>query len=124
MEVFHNTRTTCRSSNIKHQVSELKVVNLERNFCHQIENSSLTISKTNVNLFLGFGNNFSDWIDPAIVSFRQFPQFNPQQQQQAQNQANNDMYMPQMNQQPGNDKAQIFISSRNAQKSYEFKVLV
>lgn len=47
----------------------------------------------------GFGNNFSDWIDPAIVSFRQYPQFNPQQQQQAQNQANNDMYMSQINQQ-------------------------
>jgi CCR4-NOT transcription complex subunit 4 len=40
----------------------------------------------------GFGNSFDQWIDPAIVSFRQYP-FNPQQQQQAQNQANNDLYM-------------------------------
>lgn len=48
---------------------------------------------------LGFNNSYSDWIDPAIVSFRQFPQFNPQQQQQAQNQANNDLFMSQMNQQ-------------------------
>jgi len=44
-------------------------------------------------------------MDPAIVSFRQFSQFNPpqqqqqQQQQQAQNQPNNDMFMSQMNQQ-------------------------
>lgn len=54
---------------------------------------------------LGFGNNFSDWsslsLDPAIVSFRQFPQFNPQQQHQQQppSQPNNDLFMSQINQQ-------------------------
>lgn len=58
-------------------------------------------------LFLGFGNNFNDWsslsLDPAIVSFRQYPQFNQQQQQQqAPSQPNNDFHnMSQMNQ-PGN----------------------
>lgn len=47
----------------------------------------------------------ADWtsMDPAIVSFRQFSQFNPQQQQQqqqAQNPpSNSDMFMSQMNQQ-------------------------
>lgn len=45
-------------------------------------------------------------MDPAIVSFRQFSQFNPQQQQQQQQQAqnppNNDMFMSQMNQQGKN----------------------
>ena len=48
---------------------------------------------------------FSDWtsLDPAIVSYRQFSQFNPQAppqpppQQAQQNQ--NDMYMSQMTQQ-------------------------
>lgn len=61
--------------------------------------------KFNNFLLLGFGNNFSDWsslsLDPAIVSFRQYPQFNPQQQQQqpAQNPPNNELYMSQMNQQ-------------------------
>lgn len=66
--------------------------------------------------FSGFTNNFSDWIDPAIVSFRQFPQFNPQQQQQqVQNQPSNDMYLSQMNQ-PGNEMAQIFISSPKCTK--------
>lgn len=57
----------------------------------------------------GFGNSFSDWtsLDPAIVSFRQFSQFNPQpqqqppppQQQQQAQQNQNDMFMSQMTQQ-------------------------
>jgi hypothetical protein len=46
-------------------------------------------------------------MDPAIVSFRQFSQFNPTQQQQQQPppppqpqaQNSNEMFMPQMNQQ-------------------------
>lgn len=58
-------------------------------------------------LDLGFGNSFSDWtsLDPAIVSFRQFSQFNPQPQQQQQQQPQpaqqnqNDMFMSQMTQQ-------------------------
>ncbi|KAG5675002.1 hypothetical protein PVAND_004943 [Polypedilum vanderplanki] len=73
-------------------------------------------SQNNWPMHMGFQNNsdaFShqqnsqhksaDWtsMDPAIVSFRQFSQFNPQQQQQTQNQPNNnDLFqMSQMNQQ-------------------------
>lgn len=58
----------------------------------------------------GFGNLNSDWttLDPAIVSYRQFPTFlqgpppqqQPQQQQQSQPQHNAaDMFLPQLNQQ-------------------------
>lgn len=52
----------------------------------------------------GFGNSFSDWsslsVDPAIVSFRQFSQFNPQgQPPQQQQQGGNDHFMSQLNQQ-------------------------
>jgi hypothetical protein len=60
-------------------------------------------------------------MDPAIVSFRQFSQFNPPQQQQqqqqqpqAQNQpSNNDLFqMSQMNQQQGKEvEKKISISS-------------
>lgn len=55
---------------------------------------------------LGYVNNYSsDWtsLDPAIVSFRQFPQYQqqqPQQQQQQQthqNQTNGDLIFSQIN---------------------------
>lgn len=71
---------------------------------------------------LGFGNNFSDWtsLDPAIVSFRQFSQFNPQpppppqqappQQQQQQQQNQNDMFMSQMTQQGKTSKNRIDLN--------------
>lgn len=56
--------------------------------------------------FAGYGS-MSDWtaLDPAIVSFRQFPSFlsGPQQQQHQQSQQqqhnNGDMFMPHLNQQ-------------------------
>lgn len=67
---------------------------------------------------LGYGNNFSsDWtsLDPAIVSFRQFPQYNmnsqqqqqnPPPQQSHQNQTNGDLFMSQINQQQNMQAAQ------------------
>lgn len=66
---------------------------------------------------LGFGSLSSDWttLDPAIVSFRQFPSFLPQQQQQQQQQPPQhsaaDMFMPQLNQQqqPGQGELQRFF---------------
>ncbi|XP_070497126.1 GATA zinc finger domain-containing protein 14 isoform X1 [Chironomus tepperi] len=75
-------------------------------FQNQNNSDAFSHQTNNQHKSAGFGNNFSDWtsMDPAIVSFRQFSQFNPQQQQppqqqQAQNQPNNDMFMSQMNQQ-------------------------
>lgn len=72
----------------------------------------------------GFGNNFapSDWsslsVDPAIVSFRQFPQFNnQQQQQQPQNPASSDLYMSQINQQ-GTDQFKTAIVQINLFSSF------
>lgn len=62
------------------------------------------ISEILYSIFVGFGNSFSDWstlsVDPAIVSFRQFSQFNPQgQQPPQQQQGGNDHFMSQLNQQ-------------------------
>lgn len=101
---------------------------MHMNFQNQ-NNSDAFSHQTNIqHKSAGFGNNISDWtsMDPAIVSFRQFSQFNPQQQQQqppqAQNQQpnNGDMFqISQMNQQGFGHHHGMNINMQNNMQSQQ-----